>query len=156
MQPVVVAERGGDQRERNLELGTSWFQRRDDWPAIPADDGPDEWQRVSVEIDLDVRVGEPGERSRNVDYVLPTETIEAVALPAVTVTDVEIRQQSISLRRRPDRRAGARSGELLPELAGRRRRGALPRLAQPHGGRPDGDDVTLTYGESSLDWFFYA
>ena len=30
----------GDQRERNLELGTSWFQHRDEWAAIPADDGP--------------------------------------------------------------------------------------------------------------------
>ena len=29
VQPVVVNRRGGDQRERNLELGTSWFQHRD-------------------------------------------------------------------------------------------------------------------------------
>ena len=78
VQPVVVEDRGGDQRERNLEVGTSWFQRQDDWAAMPADDGPDEWQRVPVEIDLDARVGEPGDRSRNVDYVVPAEPIEAV------------------------------------------------------------------------------
>ena len=42
VQPVVVERRDGDQRERNLELGTSWFQHRDEWAAMPADDGPDE------------------------------------------------------------------------------------------------------------------
>ena len=40
VQPVVVDERPGDQRERHLELGTSWFQHRDEWAAMPADDGP--------------------------------------------------------------------------------------------------------------------
>ncbi|HZX56772.1 MAG TPA: hypothetical protein VFE86_18945, partial [Ilumatobacteraceae bacterium] len=32
-QPVVVKHRGGDQRERNLELGTSWLQNKDEWAA---------------------------------------------------------------------------------------------------------------------------
>ena len=95
VQPVVVNERAGDQRERNLELGTSWFQRQDDWAALPADDGPDAWQRIDVEIDMDVRVGEPGERSRNVDYVLPVQDIDPVTLPGITVSDVEIGQQSV-------------------------------------------------------------
>src|SRR5690606_12931900 len=31
VQPVVVNGRSGDQRERNLELGTSWFQNPDEW-----------------------------------------------------------------------------------------------------------------------------
>src|SRR5690606_38415271 len=31
VQPVVVNERDGDPRERNLELGMSWFQHRDEW-----------------------------------------------------------------------------------------------------------------------------
>ena len=42
VQPVVVEGRPGDQRERHLELGTSWLQHRDEWAAIPADDGPDD------------------------------------------------------------------------------------------------------------------
>ncbi len=88
--------RGGDQRERNLEVGTSWFQRQEDWAALPADDGPDEWQRVPVEVDLSARVGEPGDRSRNVDYVVPAEPIEPVALDPVTVSNVDVEEQSIS------------------------------------------------------------
>ena len=50
-QPVVVNHRGGDQRERNLELGTSWFQHRDEWAAMPADGGPADWQRIDVAVD---------------------------------------------------------------------------------------------------------
>ena len=96
VQPVVIEERGGDQRERNLEVGTSWFQRQDDWAAIPANDGPESWQRIPVEIDLDARVGEPGDRSRNVDYVVPSEAIDAVELDPVTISNVDMQQQSIS------------------------------------------------------------
>ena len=42
VQPVVVRSADGDQRERNLEVGTSWFQRQEDWAAMPANDGPDD------------------------------------------------------------------------------------------------------------------
>ena len=51
VQPVVVNHRAGDQRERNLELGTSWFQHPDEWAAMPADDGPADWQRIDVAVD---------------------------------------------------------------------------------------------------------
>jgi hypothetical protein len=96
VQPVVVRPRPGDQRERNLELGTSWFQHPDEWAAMPADDGPDEWQRVSVQVDLSRREGQPGEPGRRVDIVTPVEEIRPVALPAVQVSDVEIDEQSLS------------------------------------------------------------
>ena len=96
IQPVVVRHRGGDGRERNLELGTSWFQHPDEWAAIPADDGPDEWQRISVQVDLSRREGAPGEAGRRVDVVTPVEAIEPVALPAVAVSNVRIEQQSLS------------------------------------------------------------
>ena len=56
VQPVVVNHRGGDQRERNLELGTSWFQNQDEWAAMPADDGPDDWQRIDVAVDMSQEV----------------------------------------------------------------------------------------------------
>lgn len=59
VQPVVVEERSGDQRERHLELGTSWFQNPDEWDALPADDGPDEWQRITVEVDEERLVPDP-------------------------------------------------------------------------------------------------
>jgi hypothetical protein len=98
VQPVVVADRPGDQRERHLELGTSWFQQRQDWPAIPADDGPAGWQRIEVEVDLTRREGEPGGPGRRVDIVVPAEPIVPVALDPVTVSDVVIEQDRLSFR----------------------------------------------------------
>src|SRR5215510_16338294 len=75
-QPVVVNHRGGDQRERNLELGTSWFQNKDEWAAMPADDGPDEWQRIDVAVDPSRDDGlDPGESGRKVDIVQPVDPI---------------------------------------------------------------------------------
>jgi hypothetical protein len=95
-QPVVVEPRSGDARERNLELGTSWFQQPDEWAAIPADGGPESWQRISVQTDTSRREGEPGAPGRRVDIVVPTEPIEPVPLPDVTVSNVEMGQDSIS------------------------------------------------------------
>lgn len=96
VQPVVVEGRSGDQRERWLEVGTSWFQQREEWAAIPAADGPEDWQRIPVEVDLGRRVGEPGDDSRNVDIVVPGEPIEPVALPEVQVSDVVVGDDSVS------------------------------------------------------------
>ena len=84
-QPVVVARRDGDQRERNLELGTSWFQHRDEWAAMPADGGPEEWQRIEVVVDESRLVPDPNRpprpdtRGKQVDIVVPAEDIEPVA-----------------------------------------------------------------------------
>jgi hypothetical protein len=92
VQPVVVNPRDGDARERNLELGMSWFQQRDEWAAIPADDGPDSWQRIDVAPDL-ARVDES-----RVDIVQPVQPIEAVPLPEVTVSDVQLGEQDLRFR----------------------------------------------------------
>jgi hypothetical protein len=156
VQPVVVNERDGDQRERNLEVGTSWFQNRGDWPALPADDGPEQWQRVDAEIDLEARVGEPGDRSRNVDYVVPGQPINVVDLPEITVSDVEIGEESVHF-------SVDQIG--VPVLV---RVSYFPnwqvdgadgpyRVAPNHMVViPTSTDVTLTYARSNLDWFFYA
>ena len=156
VQPVVVEERGGDQRERNLEVGTSWFQRREDWPAIPADDGPADWQRIPVEIDLDARVGEPGDRSRSVDYVVPAEAVDPVALDSVEVSNVVIEDQKISFE--------------VDEVGVP----VLVRVSYFPTWKVDGADgpyrvapnfmvvvptsnqVTLSYSKTPLDWFFYG
>ena len=96
VQPVVVNGRSGDQRERNLELGTSWFQHHDEWAAMPADDGPDEWQRIDVTVDQERReLNDDGEKTR-VDIVVPAAPIEPVALPEAVVSNVEINEQSLS------------------------------------------------------------
>jgi hypothetical protein len=98
VQPVVVQARPGDQRERHLELGTSWFQQPDEWAAMPADAGPESWQRIEVDVDESRRVpsGPDDTRGRQVDVVVPTVPIEQVPLPPVTVSDVQIEQQSLS------------------------------------------------------------
>jgi hypothetical protein len=102
VQPVVVRDRLGDGagaedlRERHLETGTSWFQHPDEWAAMPADGGPDSWQRVDVQPDLSRRVGEGEPGGPNVDIVLPVQPIEPVPLPAVNVSNVEIGEQSLS------------------------------------------------------------
>ena len=121
VQPVVVNGRSGDQRERNLELGTSWFQNPDEWAAMPADDGPDEWQRIDVQRRRDAsrvrRRGreEPGRHRRAV-------AADRAGRRCRTGAGVERRDRRAVavVRRRPGGRAGARQGELLPEL-GRRR-----------------------------------
>lgn len=94
--PIVVDKRSGDQRERWLELGTSWLQNPNEWAAVPAAGGPDEWQRVAVEIDLDRRQGEPGSDSRKVDVVVPVDEVEAVALDPVVVSNVTVGDESVS------------------------------------------------------------
>ncbi len=91
-QPVVVNARGGDQRERNLELGMSWFQNQTEWAAVPADDGPSEWQRVDVDVDP----ARPQEG--RVDTVVPREPIQPVDLPPVQVSDTKLGDQSLSFR----------------------------------------------------------
>ncbi|MEN9644825.1 MAG: hypothetical protein RL238_1494 [Actinomycetota bacterium] len=97
VQPVVVNGRSGDQRERYLELGTSYFQHPEEWAAIPADDGPAEWQRIDAQVDLTRRVGnEPLEPGRKVDIVVPAETIEPVELPEIEVTNVVMGDQDLS------------------------------------------------------------
>ena len=95
-EPVVVEGRAGDQRERWLELGTSWLQQPDEWNALPAADGPPEWQRIGVDVDLSRRQGEPGSDSRKVDIVTPDRPIEARPVDPATVSAVNIGEQSVS------------------------------------------------------------
>jgi hypothetical protein len=92
VQPVVVEERGGDQRERWLEVGASWMQNTDEWAALPAEDGPDDWQRIEVQPDASRQA------ENQVDVVQPATPIDPVALETATVSDVEIGQQSVSFK----------------------------------------------------------
>ncbi len=97
VQPVVVNHRSGDQRERNLELGTSWFQNEDEWAAMPAMDGPAQWQHIDVQIDYTRRVGEkPRDPGRRVDIVVPADTIKRVTFPEIEVTNYHLGEQDVS------------------------------------------------------------
>ena len=105
VQPVVVGGRTdsqadmghpGDAKERWLEIGTSWLQNPNDWPAVPAASGPSEWQRIDVAIDMNRRIGEPDESSRRVDVVLPTQPIDVVNVKPIVVSEVEQGRSSVS------------------------------------------------------------
>ena len=98
VEPVVVLDRPGDRRERWLEVGTSWFQRRDEWPALPVDDGPADWSRIEVSVDFERRIGEPGARGRQVDIVVPPAGTSPVPIPRVNVSDVVMDDERISFR----------------------------------------------------------
>ena len=95
-QPVVVNARSGDQRERNLELGTSWFQHTDEWAAMPADGGPSSWQRIDVNVDASRSDGKmPGSPGRKVNIVVPSEPIQPVDLAKVNVTNTVLGDQDL-------------------------------------------------------------
>jgi len=105
VQPVVVGGRTdsqadmghpGDAKERWLEIGTSWLQNPNDWPAVPAASGPSEWQRIDVAIDMNRRIGEPDDSSRRVDVVLPTQPIDVVNVEPIVVSEVEQGRSSVS------------------------------------------------------------
>jgi hypothetical protein len=89
-QPVVVNSRGGDPRERNLELGMSWFQHQGEWAAMPADGGPASWQRIDVAPDASRH------QPNQVDIVQPREAITPVDEPAVNVSNFHLGDQDVS------------------------------------------------------------
>jgi hypothetical protein len=157
VQPVVVDERSGDPRERNLELGMSWFQHREEWAAMPADDGPAQWQRIDVAVDATRDDGlAPGEPGRKVDIVQPVEPIEVVDLPDVTVTDVHLGEQDMSF---TVDKIGVPILVKMSYFPNWKVSGAdgpyriAPNLMVVV---PTSNDVHLTYGRSSLDIAAYA
>ncbi|NDF87639.1 MAG: hypothetical protein EB108_01380, partial [Actinobacteria bacterium] len=96
VQPVIVSTTSDDPKERWLEIGTSWFQHPEDWAAVPADDGPESWQKVDAKIDLNRRQGEPADPSRKVDIVKPAENISVVELEPVTISNTKLEDEAIS------------------------------------------------------------
>jgi hypothetical protein len=160
--PVVVDQaeddwyKPGDDRERNLELGTSWFQNREAWPAIPVDEGPEEWQRVTASIVEDQRIEPFDDQLRKVDYVAPDGGFTPMPLPAVTVSDVEIRQQSIDFSVDEVGVPVVVKVSYFPNWKVEGAEGPYRAGANHMIVIPTSTDVTLTYdSRSALDWFFY-
>ena len=149
VQPVVVQARDGDPRERNLELGTSWFQHQDEWTAMPADDGPDSWQRIEVAVDV-TRVQED-----RVDIVQPTSPITPVELPDVVISEVDLGEQDLSFR---VDQIGVPVLVKVSYFPNWQVEGAdgpwriAPNLMVVV---PTSNDVHLTFERSGLDWFAY-
>jgi len=156
VQPVVVNHRGGDQRERNLELGMSWFQHQSEWAAIPADSGPADWQRIDVAVDPTRSDGlAPGASGRKIDIVQPTEAITPKKLPAVQVSNVQLGDQDlrftvdqigvpvlVKISYFPNWHASGAKGPYR----------IAPNLMVVV---PTSTDVHLTYERSDLDYFAY-
>jgi hypothetical protein len=105
--PVVVRDHDagtlplgiGAKRDRWLELGTSWFQHPEDWAALPAADGPKDWQRISVQPATEQVDGkEVPEKTddRHLARVQPVETIETSTLQPATVSNVTRSDNTIS------------------------------------------------------------
>lgn len=162
-QPVVVERREGDQRERNLELGTSWFQHRDEWPAIPADDGPADWQRIRVQVDASRQVPDPNRpadnpdtRGKQVDIVVPEDAIEPVALPRITVSDVEINEQDVSFSVDEVGVPVLVKVSYFPNWQVEGAEGPFRIAPNLMVVVPTEHDVTLRFGRSSSDLFFYG
>mgnify|MGYP006268498177 CR=1 FL=1 len=91
-EPLVVQHRGGDERERWLEVGLSFFQRPQDWNGILVEDGPDTWQRIDVQPD-------PARSSSGRVEVLNTRSENErreVAPFEIDPTAVRLEQDSIS------------------------------------------------------------
>jgi hypothetical protein len=151
-QPVVVNERPGDQRERHLELGTSWFQQPDEWAALPADDGPAEWQRIDVQVDRIREQGEPGGAGRRVDIVVPSTPIEAVALPEVTVSNVVVEQNSVSFSVDQVGVPVLVRVSYFPNWSVDGAEGVYRVAPNSMVVVPTSRDVVLTYGRTWLDW----
>ena len=113
VQPVVVEQRAGDQRERNLELGTSWFQHRDEWAAMPGRRRarrlaahPRRRRREPPGAGSRPAADDPDTRGKQVDIVVPGEPIEPVDAAAGrrSATSRSSEQDAV-VPRRPGRRA---------------------------------------------------
>ena len=163
VQPVVVARRPGDQRERNLELGTSWLQQRDEWAAMPADDGPDSWQRIDVDVDQSRLVPDPNRgaddpdtRGKQVDIVVPRQPIQPVELPAVTVSDVVIDDQDLSFRVDQVGVPVLVKVSYFPNWTAHGADGPYRIAPNLMVVVPTSEDVSLTFDRSRSDLFFYV
>lgn len=96
IQPVVVNARSGDRRERWLEIGSSYFQHADEWDALPVAEGPSSWQHIDVKADPDRKIGEEGEPGRQVDIVIPQQTITPTAVEPTKVSNIKMGTESLS------------------------------------------------------------
>ena len=155
--------RPGDQRERNLELGTSWFQHPDEWAAMPADDGPDDWQRITVGVDESRAVPDPNRppddpdtRGKQVDIVVPQEPIEPVRLPRVQVSDVEMGEQDLSFHVDQVGVPVLVRVSYFPNWEVDGAEGPYRIAPNFMVVVPTENDVRLHYGRSGSDLFFYA
>ena len=154
-QPVVVQTGSGDPRERWLEVGMSWFQNPQDWSAIPVADGPSDWQRVKVEVDLSRRIGEPGDSGRRFDIVLPVDQVRTVPLSPVNITNIQIGNSDVKFSVDQIGIPVLVRVSYFPNWDVSGAKGPYRVAPNMMVVIPTSTDVHLTYGRSSLDIFAY-
>ncbi|HKA02862.1 MAG TPA: hypothetical protein VKD67_00995, partial [Acidimicrobiales bacterium] len=144
----VVAVGAGNTRDSWLELGTSYFQHQDRWPAVPAATGPSDWPRVAL-----TKSGQTTDR--NLATVQPSAPIQATPLPAVTVSDVKMKDNSVSFHVDKTGVPVLVKVSYFPnwEVSGAKG----PYRAAPNFMVvvPTSNDVTLHYGHTGTEYFAY-
>ena len=110
--PNVVS--GVGSRKAWLNASVAWWLHPRLWGVVGAAAGPPDWPRTTSIWHM-----------------------SSVAVQPTTVSHVDVRSQTLQLRRVAPRRAGAGQGQLLPALARVRRARAVPGQSQHDGRRAD-------------------
>jgi hypothetical protein len=79
--PIVVPKT--DTADSWLEVGTSWYQHQSEWPAVPVDSGPSDWQRVTMKVTSEKKTDD-----RNLAVVVPSEPVAPTQLDPVQVSNI--------------------------------------------------------------------
>jgi hypothetical protein len=156
VQPVVVHNSGSDPRENWLEVGMSWFQNKQDWAALPAASGPSEWQQIDANLDSTRRDGLPGQTARSVDIVVPATPIDIVPLERVTITNVKIGQSDVRFNVDKVGVPVLVRVSYFPNWNVSGAKGPYRVAPNMMVVIPTSNDVHLSYGRSSVDFFAYA
>jgi hypothetical protein len=80
--PIVVPK--AKTADTWLEVGTSWYQHQSEWPAVPVDSGPADWQRVTMRVTSEKKTDD-----RNLAVVAPSETVTPAPLDPVKISNVK-------------------------------------------------------------------
>jgi hypothetical protein len=150
-QPVVVTGEDLSNRDRWLELGTSWFQHRDLWPAMPVASGPADWARVGLQ-----RTGEKKTTNSSLARVAPAINVAPVALPAVTVTDTRTGDDFVSFHVDKVGVPVLVKTSYFPNWKVSGAKGPYRVAPNLMVVVPTSNDVRLHYGYTGLDLFSYA
>ena len=130
---------------------------------MPADDGPADWQRITVAVDETRAVPDPNRgaenpdtRGKQVDIVVPQEQIDPVALPPVTVSDVVMNEQDISFHVDKVGVPVLVKVSYFPNWTAHGAEGPYRIAPNMMVVVPTSNDVRLTFDRSTSDLFFYA
>jgi hypothetical protein len=140
----------GEMRDRWLEIGTSWFQHPDDWAAVPVDNGPSDWQRVTVKPD--------GQKTddRHLARVKPVDGIKTATLEPAQVSNVRTSDDSISFSVDKVGVPVLVKESYFPNWKVEGAKGPYRVAPNYMVVVPTSNRVTLTYGTSRIEYLGYA